>query len=86
MQGCSQKLGTFLGSANLILGTRLSRVRIGDEENYPEVGCETGEVRNVGVGVWAKKNGEGVSAAMLNCLRELKNPKGKETWHGRKFS
>ena len=47
--------------------------------------CKTGEVRYVGVVVWRKKNGECVRAGMLKCLRELKTPKGKETWHARKF-
>lgn len=52
-------------------------VRMGDEKNRPEEGCETGGVRNVGVVVGGMNMGEYVSTGMLHCLQELKNLKKK---------
>lgn len=42
-------------------GARVSRVSMRDRKNQPEVSCETGGVRNVGVVVRRMKMGEWVS-------------------------
>lgn len=65
-QAFSQKLDTFLDPKALLWGMdgRVSRVKMGTGENWPEVGCEIGWVRNIGIVVRGMKMGEWVSGGM----------------------
>lgn len=64
--------GHFLGSHRLLWEARVSKVRMGDRENWPEVGCKTGGVRNVVVVVGGMKMGEWVSRNFKLPVRVLK--------------